>query len=109
MSRPGIREVASVAEVAIGTVSNFLNHPERACVVRGDVHADAVATIGAFASGAARAPVEEAPGHRADAQGRHAHKASYCTHPLRDLALHVRHPLSVREQPLADEPHGCAG
>ncbi len=29
MSRPGIRDVAVAADVAIGTVSNYLNHPER--------------------------------------------------------------------------------
>lgn len=54
MSRPGIREVASVAEVAIGTVSNFLNHPERVSEAKSRRIREAIDTLGFVPSSAGR-------------------------------------------------------
>lgn len=45
MARPGIRQVAAVAGVAVGTVSAYLNHPDRVSAERAQRIADAIAQL----------------------------------------------------------------
>lgn len=52
--RPGIRQVAARAGVAVGTVSAYLNHPDRVSAERAQRIADAIAQLGFVPSIAGR-------------------------------------------------------
>ncbi|NLP83337.1 LacI family transcriptional regulator [Microbacterium sp. CFH 90308] len=54
MSRPGIRQVAARAGVAVGTVSAYLNHPDRVSAARAQRIAEAIAELGFVPSSAGR-------------------------------------------------------
>lgn len=54
MSRPGIRQVAARAGVAVGTVSAYLNHPDRVSAERAQRIAEAIAELGFVPSSAGR-------------------------------------------------------
>jgi LacI family transcriptional regulator len=54
VSRPGIREVAAHAGVAIGTVSTFLNHPDRVSTKTATRIADAIDALGFVRNSAGR-------------------------------------------------------
>jgi LacI family transcriptional regulator len=54
MSRPGIRQVAARAGVAVGTVSAYLNHPDRVSAERARRIAEAIDELGFVPSSAGR-------------------------------------------------------
>ena len=54
MPPAGIRDVAALAGVSIGTVSNYLNHPDRLSAAMGGRVADAIETLGFVPSNAGR-------------------------------------------------------
>ncbi|MEV5069737.1 LacI family DNA-binding transcriptional regulator [Microbacterium sp. LMI12-1-1.1] len=54
MAPAGIRDVAALAGVSIGTVSNYLNHPDRLSAAMGRRVADAIETLGFVPSNAGR-------------------------------------------------------
>ncbi|WES63132.1 substrate-binding domain-containing protein [Microbacter sp. GSS18] len=54
MARVGIREVAIHADVAVGTVSNYLNHPERLSPEKAERIRQAIEVLGFVRSNAAR-------------------------------------------------------
>lgn len=54
MSRPGIRQVASEAGVSVGTVSTYLNHPDRVAAATAERIAAAIETLGFVRSSAGR-------------------------------------------------------
>lgn len=54
MARVGIRDVAVLAEVAVGTVSNYLNHPDRVSPDKAERIRSAIETLGFVPSNAGR-------------------------------------------------------
>lgn len=54
MARVGIREVAALAGVAIGTVSNYLNHPDRVSADKAERIRTAIESLGFVPSNAGR-------------------------------------------------------
>jgi LacI family transcriptional regulator len=54
MARVGIREVAALAEVAVGTVSHFLNHPDKVSPEKAQRISSAIETLGFVRNNAGR-------------------------------------------------------
>lgn len=54
MARVGIRDVAVAADVAVGTVSNYLNHPQRVSAEKAERIRAAIDSLGFVASNAGR-------------------------------------------------------
>jgi len=54
MSRPGIRQVATEAGVSVGTVSTYLNHPDRVAAATAERIASAIEALGFVPSSAGR-------------------------------------------------------